>query len=60
MIWKWMYHPDFGVVNEVLRWFGLAETPKWLSSPVWAKPSLIIMEIWRLAGYDMLLYLAAL
>ena len=60
MVWKWLYHPEFGVVNELLRGIGVEHPPRWLSTLEWSKPSLIVMEIWRLAGYDMLLYLAAL
>ncbi len=60
MVWRWIYHPEFGVLNELLRWVGVSHPPRWLGSLDWGKPSIIIMEVWRVAGYDMLLYLAAL
>lgn len=60
LVWRWIYNPDFGLLNSFLRWIGVVNPPLWLSSTGWAKPALIIMGIWSNAGYNMLLYLAAL
>ncbi|OGS18423.1 MAG: hypothetical protein A3J83_01005 [Elusimicrobia bacterium RIFOXYA2_FULL_40_6] len=60
LIWNWIYNPDFGLLNAFLRWIGMYSPPQWLSSTKWAKPAIIIMEVWVGAGYTMLLYLAAL
>lgn len=57
-IWTWILSPQFGLLNSVLRMFGLPEPP-WLSSPNWAIISVLIMTLWMI-GSDMLLYLAAL
>lgn len=60
MLWKQMYHPDFGMINRTLAFFGVAG-PDWLRSAVWAKPALIIMNVWVLAGgNNMIIYLAGL
>ncbi len=60
LLWRWIYNPDFGLLNSFLRWVGLNNPPQWLSSKIWAKPAIMIMWIWKGAGYNMLLYLAAL
>ena len=59
-LWKWMYNPDFGLINAVLRQVGLGG-PNWLTSPHWAKPALMLMGSWMaVGGTSMVLYLAAL
>ncbi len=60
MVWRWIYNPDFGLLNAFLKSIGILHPPNWLSSPAWAKPAIIIMDVWKGAGYNMLLYLAAL
>jgi multiple sugar transport system permease protein len=47
-------------LNAFLRWLGVLNPPQWLASTFWAKPALIFMGMWGGAGYNMLLYLAAL
>ncbi|MEK6645405.1 MAG: sugar ABC transporter permease [Candidatus Firestonebacteria bacterium] len=59
LVWRWIYNPDFGLLNSFLAKFGI-RGPDWLSSTVWAKPALMMMGIWKGAGYNMLLYLAGL
>ncbi len=48
-----------GVINQLINALGLNSIP-WLSDPFWAKASLIIAMTWRWAGYNMVIYLAAL
>jgi len=50
---------DTGLINNVLSIFGIKPIP-WLSSPVWAKISIILAMTWRWTGYNMVIYLAAL
>ncbi|MEW6555831.1 MAG: sugar ABC transporter permease [Elusimicrobiota bacterium] len=59
LLWRWIYNPDFGLLNGLLKMVGI-NGPAWLSSTTWAKPAIILMNIWKGAGYNMLLYLAAL
>ena len=70
MMWIWVFNPDFGLLNSMLRAgasvlqaVGLVsetwQPPTWLNDPQWAKPSLIIMSVWG-AGGAMLIFLAAL
>ena len=60
MLWRWIYNPDFGLLNSFLTKVGI-DGPEWLSSTVWAKPALMIMGLWTsMGGYNMILYLAGL
>lgn len=58
MLWLWLLNPEHGLINEALRALHLP-TPTWLSSPTWAKPAVILMDLWGVGG-GMVIYLAAL
>ncbi len=63
MLWRWIYNPDFGLLNTLLRTLSgdLISGPQWLNSVAWAKPALVLMNVWTyMGGYNMILYLAAL
>ena len=59
LLWRWIYNADYGVLNMVLGGVGI-KGPQWLNNPLWVKPSLMIMGIWRGVGSTMILYLAGL
>lgn len=59
-LWRWMYNPDFGLINQFLRMVGITP-PNWLTDYGYAKPALIIMSVWiGIGGSGMIMYLAAL
>lgn len=58
LLWAWIFHPHFGVLNHFLSLVGITG-PAWLFDEIWAKPALIIMNIWG-AGGGMLIFLAGL
>ncbi|NPV09809.1 MAG: sugar ABC transporter permease [Anaerolineae bacterium] len=58
VLWVWIFNPEFGFANVVLRWFGLPGLA-WLADPRLAKPCFIIMGMWA-TGASMLIYLAGL
>ena len=52
-------HDRFGLLNESLfQLFGIVG-PRWLTSPVWSKPSLVLWSLWGIGG-SMIIYLAGL
>ena len=59
LVWKWIYHPDYGVLNAMLRAVGLPGVD-WLTNPSVALTSVAIVQIWQTAGYNMVLLLAGL
>ena len=59
LIASWMFNDNYGVINVALGALGFEGVP-WLSSPVWAMPSLIITTLWIRVGFCMVIYLASL
>ncbi|TPX02801.1 sugar ABC transporter permease, partial [Schumannella luteola] len=60
MVWNLMFSPDYGPVNEILRFIGIQDPPGWLTSTEWAMPAVVIVSTWRDMGYYMILFLAGL
>ena len=61
LIWAWMYNPQFGFVNEVIKAVGLGKyTRGWLSVFETALPATFVTAIWTGVGFSMTVYLAAL
>ena len=58
MLWLWVLNPENGLMNAGLRALHIPGPP-WLSSPLWAKPAMILMDLWGVGG-GMVIYLAAL
>lgn len=58
VVWIQILNPEFGVLNSILGWFGVAPI-KWLFDPAWAKPAFILMTLW-LTGFQMVIFLAGL
>lgn len=59
LIWKWMYNSNYGIINQVLSWFGI-QGPAWLTNSDTAMMSLIIVGIWSSLGTSIVIYLAGL
>lgn len=60
-IWKWIYNPNFGVVNKLLALIGLDVGNKaWLGEPSLALYAVFIASTWTVAGFNMVLFLAGL
>jgi multiple sugar transport system permease protein len=58
-IWQWMLVPQFGLFNQLTAVFGLGNV-EWLSNPRYMIPGLVIVETWRSAGFNMVLFYAGL
>ncbi|MCY3790724.1 MAG: sugar ABC transporter permease [Gemmatimonadetes bacterium] len=67
LLWKWLFDPNFGLINLFLDWTGLMAVfewtgigrPQWISSRAGAMPGLVFMSIWGLGG-SMMIFLAGL
>jgi len=58
-LWVSLLNPDLGVVNQVLRAIGIDDPPRWLVSPRWAVPAMVLMGLWGVGG-SAIIYLAGL
>lgn len=59
VIWEWLYQPQFGLFNGILKYLGLP-TQQWLMSKDQALMSVIIFSMWKGVGYNMIIFLAGL
>lgn len=60
LLWQWIYQPDVGLINSLLREVGI-KGPGWMKSTEWAIPSLIIVALWMgVGGGRMIIFLAGL
>jgi multiple sugar transport system permease protein len=59
VIWQFLYQKDTGVVNYYLGLFGIAPV-SWLNSREWVIPAVVIVDVWKNAGFAMLVFLAGL
>lgn len=58
-IWMFFYAPQIGLFNKLLGALGFSGL-NWLGDPSMALGSVIVMSVWKEAGFFMIFYLAAL
>lgn len=58
LLWTWLFDPQLGLIDMILRAVGLP-APLWLGSITWAKPALVLMNLWSI-GNSIVLFLAGL
>lgn len=59
LVWRWLYHPSFGLINAILDLFNLPNQP-FLTSSSQALLCLCIVQIWCIFGYYAVVLLAAI
>lgn len=58
-IWRWMYAPNFGLINMVLGWLGIPAV-NFLNDTGMMLYSMIAVDVWVSAGFNMVILLAGL
>lgn len=53
VVWEWIFDPNIGVLNYLLRLH-----INWLYDPHFAMPAIIIVSVWKLIGYNMVIFLS--
>jgi len=59
VVWRYMYHPQYGLIDYALAKVGV-KGPDWLGDPHWALAAIILMSVWKNFGYNMLIFIAGL
>lgn len=59
VVWRYLYHPRYGLLNRGLALFGI-DPIDWLGDPQWAMPAIILMAVWKNFGFNMVIFLAGL
>jgi len=57
--WKWIYDYNYGILNYALGLVGV-QSVAWLSDPETALWALVIMGVWKVLGYNMVLFLVGI
>ena len=55
IIWAWIFDPNIGLISQVLK-----VHINWLYDSDFAMPALIIVSVWKLIGYNMIIFLSSL
>lgn len=55
IIWAWIFDPNIGLLNQVLQ-----ININWLYDSKFALPALIVVSVWKLIGYNMIIFLSSL
>jgi multiple sugar transport system permease protein len=59
VVWRYILHPRYGLLNYALAAIGL-DPIDWLGDPKWSMPAIIIMAVWKNFGYNMMIFVAGL
>ncbi|RED51115.1 carbohydrate ABC transporter permease [Cohnella lupini] len=59
IVWSWIYEPEVGLANSALNAIGL-DGIRWLEDPNWALVGILLVTIWKSAGWSMIFYLVAI
>lgn len=61
MMWTFIYHPQIGIINNLLDWLGLDSLKHlWLSEPKTVMWAVTAVVSWQFIGYTMILFIAAI
>ena len=59
VIWRYLFHTRYGVMNWLLSLAGIAPID-WLGDPHWSMPTIILFAVWKNFGYNMIIFIAGL
>jgi multiple sugar transport system permease protein len=60
LVWSWIFNPQYGLLNYLLRAIFGVQGPGWLDDTAWALPAMVIVTVWKGLGYSMVIFLAGL
>lgn len=59
MVWRWMLHGDYGLINSILQFFNISKL-QFLTQPEYTIPILVVLSVWKGMGYKVIILLAGL
>jgi multiple sugar transport system permease protein len=59
VVWRFIYHPKFGIINYFLSLLSIAPI-NWLGETSTAMPAIVLMSVWKNFGYNMIIFIAGL
>jgi multiple sugar transport system permease protein len=59
VVWRYLYHPRYGLINQALGAVGLPAID-WLGNPGWATVAITLLAVWRSFGQGLIIYVAGL
>lgn len=59
IVWRYIYHPRFGLLNYILSLLGVGQID-WLGDPTFSMPAIILLAVWKNFGYNMIIFIAGL
>ncbi len=59
VVWRYLFHTRYGLVNEALAALEI-DPIDWLGDPHWSMPTIILLAVWKNFGYNMVILLAGL
>jgi raffinose/stachyose/melibiose transport system permease protein len=61
ILFRWILHPEYGIVNTLLGWIGLGALKRpWLGDPSTAIHAVAAMTVWLMFGYVMVIFFAGM
>lgn len=60
IIWRWIYNPNIGFINQFFRLIGISYQQSWISSPQYSLYAVFAAALWQAIGQPMILFLAGL
>ena len=60
IIWRWIYNPNMGFINQFFEAIGIDFSQQWISNPDTSLYAVFIAALWQAIGQPMILFLAGL
>lgn len=60
IIWRWMYNPNIGFINQMFKALHINIQQSWISDPKASLNAVFVASVWQGVGQTMILFLAGL
>ena len=60
IVWRWLLGPNYGLLSVILKSIGIMTMPNWLGDKKLVLFTVAFVQVWKMSGYYMILFLAGL